>query len=326
MILGLKPRHGILLGLILLCCVVMAIVGRHATPQQLMTLAPVVERGTEVLKAVDNVGQAATRLSPEELARLDEEIQARLPAGPRAQDPELQREHASRLQIDQVYVQGILDRLDGLTHLQPKPHLRVIELSVPNAFALPGGTIIVTTGMIDMCDSEAELASVIAHEMGHHKLGHPLARIQYERAARKLGGPLLADLSTLGYALYSRGYSARDEEEADRQGLGMTARMDYHPQAACHLMARMQTRFGRPDTTPGNVVEEGAQATEKALRNYFATHPPFPDRIQKLERARVEMHLPVERRRWFLGTRNHRDRIHSLQRRLAEDFQVGPLD
>jgi Zn-dependent protease with chaperone function len=199
-------------------------------------------------------------------------------------------------------------------------------MSVPNAFALPGGTILVTTGMIDMCDSEAELASVIAHEMGHHKLGHPLARIQYERVARKLGGPLLADLSTLGYMLYSRGYSARDEEEADRQGLGMAAGVDYHPQAARHLMARMQTRFGRPEATPGNVVEEGAHATGTALRNYFATHPPFPDRILKLERARVEMHLPVDGRRWFLGSRNHRERIPSLQRRLDEDFQVGPLE
>jgi predicted Zn-dependent protease len=315
---SLKPRHGVLLGLVAVCAAVMAVVGRHPTPRQVMTLAPVVERGTEVLKAADQVGQTFTRLSPEEAAQLDRDIQARFPIDGRHAAPELTK--------DQAYAQGILARLDSYTLLSPRPRVRVVDHEAPNAFALPGGTILVTTGMIAMCENEAELAEVIAHEMGHLKLGHPLARIQYERTARRLGGPLLADLAGLGYTLYSRGYSARDEEEADRQGLGMAAMAGYHPQAVQRLMARMQTRFGRPEPAPANVVEETVGAADTALRSYFITHPPFPERIQKLERARVELGLTLDGQRWFLGARNHAERISALQRQTEGDFHSGALD
>ncbi|HJW31875.1 MAG TPA: M48 family metallopeptidase [Holophagaceae bacterium] len=313
----LKPRHGALLGLTAVCALVMVTVGRHATPQQRMTLAPVVDRGTEALKAVDEVGLTLTRLSPEEVAQLDEDIQARFHFREGDASPAFER--------DQRYVRGIYATLGAFNDLPPGTHLRLVVEDAPNAFALPGGTILVTTGMVALCANEAELAEVIAHEVGHHKLGHPLARLQYERAARKLGGPLLKDLATLGYTLYSRGYSARDEEEADRQGLALAGRANYHPQAVQKLMARMQTRFGRPESAPSNVVEETADAASTALMNYFATHPPFPDRILKLERARVELGLDLEERRWFLGTLNHQERVSANERERPEDFLLGKL-
>ncbi|MBI3130874.1 MAG: M48 family metalloprotease [Acidobacteria bacterium] len=313
----LKPRHGALLGIAALCALVMVTVGRHATPQQLVTLAPVVDRGTEVLKAADEVGQRLTRLSPAELEQLDAEIEARFAFHGDPASPDFVR--------DRDYVQEILSHLRATTELQPRPRLHLMQATAPNAFALPGGTILMTTGMIDLCANEAELAEVIAHEMGHHKLGHPLARLQYERAARKLGGTLLQDLASLGYTLYSRGYSARDEEEADRQGLAIAARAGYHPQAVQRLMTRMQARFGRSEGSPSNVVEESVHAAETALKNYFTTHPPFPDRILKLERARVELGLGVTDQRWFLGTQNHRERVSALQHQRPGDFLQGSL-
>lgn len=317
MTIPLKPRHGALLGLAILCALVMATVGRHATPQQLVTLAPVVDRGTEVLKAADEVGLTLTRLSAAEVAQLDAEIQARFAFAADPASPAFER--------DRRYVQEIFSNLEAMTELQPRAQLKLVEEGAPNAFALPGGTLLVTTGMVALCENEAELAEVLAHELGHHKLGHPLARLQYERAARKLGGPLLQDLASLGYALYSRGYSARDEEEADRQGLAIAARANYHPQAVQKLMARMQARFGRAEGAPANVVEESVNAAETALRNYATTHPPFPDRILKLERARLELGLDLRGRRWFLGAQNHAERTSALQRQRPGDFLQGPL-
>lgn len=314
----LKPRHGALLGLLALSAVVMTVVGRHATPQQLLTFAPVVDRGTEVLKAADQVGLAVTRLSPAEVAQLDADIQARFAFG---EDPD-----APGFASDRHYVAGIFANLEALSDVQPRPHVRVVDEGTPNAFALPGGTILVTTGMIALCQNEAELAEVIAHEMGHHKLGHPLARLQYERAARKLGGPLLKDLASIGYTLYSRGYSARDEEEADRQGLAIAGRANYHPQAVQKLMARMQSLVGRAGAAPDNVVDETANAVTSAVHNYFTTHPPFRDRILKLERSRVELGLELNERRWFLGTLNHQDHVCSSERARKEDFVAGKLN
>ncbi len=313
-----KPRHGALLGLMALCALVMVTVGRHATPQQLVTLAPVIDRGTEALKAVDEVGLTLTRLSPAEVAQLDADIQAQFQFREGGSSPAFER--------DQRYVRGIYSTLSAFNELPYGTRLRLVEEDSPNAFALPGGTILVTTGMVALCANEAELAEVIAHEMGHHKLGHPLARLQYERAARKLGGPLLKDLASIGYTLYSRGYSARDEEEADRQGLAIAGRANYHPQAVQKLMARMQTRFGRTESTPTNVVEETADAASSALLNYFTTHPPFPDRILKLERARVELGLDVDQRRWFLGALNHQERVSAEERERSEDFLTGKLN
>ncbi len=314
----LKPRHGALLGLLALSALVMTVVGRHATPQQLLTLAPVVDRGTEVLKTADQVGLALTRLSPAELAQLDAEIQARFDFREGDASPAFER--------DQRYLQGICDTLATFNDLPPGTRIRLVSAEAPNAFALPGGTLLVTTGMVNLCVNEAELAEVIAHELGHHKLGHPLARLQYERAARKLGGPLLKDLASLGYTLYARGYSARDEEEADRQGLAFAGRANYHPQAVQKLMARMQAQDGRSAATPDNVVEETAHAVTAAVHNYFTTHPPFPDRILKLERARVELGLEVKDRRWFLGTRNHQERVSANERERPEDFLTGKLN
>ena len=190
--------------------VVMLVVGNRPTPRQTMTLAPIVERGTEVLKAADQVGLAVVRMSSEDSRKLDDEILRQIPpSGPGSE------EVAPR---DQAYAEGILAQLERFTSFEPRPRIRVIEYPDPNAFALPGGTILVTTEMLGATESEAEIASVIAHEMGHHKLGHPMARVQYERAARKLGGPLLSDLASLGYALYSRGYSARTRRKPIGRG------------------------------------------------------------------------------------------------------------
>lgn len=312
-----KARHALLLLLVAFSILVMVVVGRHSTPQQLMTLAPVVDRGTELLKAADQVGLAVVRLAPGETERLDEAIEAELLEGAPPPSAELRR--------DQPYVEGILARLDASSRIDPKPRIRVIDHPLPNAFALPGGTILVTTEMIELCENEAELASVVAHEMGHHELGHPMARLQYERVARKMGGPLLGDLSSLGYTLFSRGYSARDEEEADRQGLSIAARAGYHPQGAERLMTRLQIRSGDSGSTPSGIVTESAGAARAALRDYVATHPPFPERIRKLERARTELGLSVDDRSWFVGTRNHAERIPAQQRQEAADFRRGPL-
>jgi hypothetical protein len=91
-------------------------------------------------------------------------------------------------------------------------------------------------------------------------------------------------------------------------------------------MARMQARYGRAGAVPDNVVEETASAVTSALRNYFSTHPPYPERMLRLERARAELGLELEGRRWFLGELNHAERTSSRDRERPEDFREGRLE
>ena len=58
---------------------------------------------------------------------------------------------------------------------------------MPNAFALPGGVIIVTGGLLKTLKSEAELAAVLSHEMGHIELSHCLDTVRFQLLARKDG-------------------------------------------------------------------------------------------------------------------------------------------
>ncbi|HLV60248.1 MAG TPA: M48 family metallopeptidase [Fredinandcohnia sp.] len=145
-----------------------------------------------------------------------------------------------------------------------------------NAFALPGGYLFVYSGLIAAAESEAEVASVLAHEVAHVTLDHPAQQLATRLGVDTLQAILLGDrpgaIAQLGAGIAAQGYiaaySREDEAEADRFGLSYLAAAGYDPQAMVSFFRKLERLEG-----------EGSSAVDR----FFASHPSSADRARELE-------------------------------------------
>jgi len=188
---------------------------------------------------------------------------------------------------------------------------REIEI---NAFALPGGGIVITTGMLNFLESEAELAATLGHEISHVDLRHCIERLQYELAARKIVGRELAMIARIQYQLVNLGFNEQQELEADAGGVILAAKAGYDPRAAITVFERLakvkrERQVKKPREKPTLMVGELGIALEKALEHYFATHPPTDKRVRQLESVINRNASAWRGKQFYVGRSNYRDRI-----------------
>ena len=153
-------------------------------------------------------------------------------------------------------VNAIASRLEPQTRIfrsdAPGWHweVNVITSNQVNAFCMPGGKIMVYTGLAKQLNlSDDELAVVIGHEMSHALREHSREQVSQAIAAQTaigIGAALLglgqgsADIAGVGYqALIATRFSRTDENEADRMGLELMARAGYDPRAGVSLWQKM---------------------------------------------------------------------------------------
>jgi len=139
------------------------------------------------------------------------------------------------------YVARITSRMAAASNM-PNEEFRVTVLNSPvvNAFALPGGYVYVTRGLVALANSEAELASVIGHEIAHVTERHGRGRQNQAIGATILGAvlglavgsDLVNQIFSIGASGYLADYSRDQENEADMVGLDMLVRAGYDPYAA----------------------------------------------------------------------------------------------
>lgn len=168
----------------------------------------------------------------------------------------------------------------------------VLDSDIVNAFALPGGTIYVTRGLLALAGSEAELAAVLAHEIGHVTARHGSARLDSFLLA-KLDGAFLGGLLEFGAArrgdILSR-YSQAQELEADTLGIRTMARAGYDPQAASRFLARLEAAQELHREMAG-----GTGGTDPF--GLLATHPRSAARIELARTAAEASARPAARPR-----------------------------
>lgn len=175
----------------------------------------------------------------------------------------------------------------------------VMDSEIVNAFALPGGIIFVSWGLVKRLNSESELAGVLAHEIAHVVKKHQLAAIQnaagsgalgavgQELLAQKLGKTgvgkvgLQNEVAAMGTNLVKDGFFLRPldrslEYEADRTGVVIATRAGYDPYGLVAVLQMMQ----------------GLKEEDAGLSIVFKTHPQPSDRIAELEKsmATLERH------------------------------------
>ncbi|MFM2042946.1 MAG: hypothetical protein RLY86_1522, partial [Pseudomonadota bacterium] len=135
----------------------------------------------------------------------------------------------------QAYVDGIGQRLAANTELPGVTYtFTVLDSDVVNAFALPGGYVYVTRGLMQLANSEAQLAGVIGHEIGHITGRHAAERYSQGTlaqlgavAAAVLGGQELGQMAAQGAQLAVAGWGRGQELEADQLGIRYMANVGY---------------------------------------------------------------------------------------------------
>jgi predicted Zn-dependent protease len=154
-----------------------------------------------------------------------------------------------------------------------------------NAFAVAGGRLYVTEGMMRFAASEAELAVVLGHEVSHVDLRHCVERLQLERVARRID-PGLGALARLGYEVMLLGFSEEQELAADGNGALVAARATYDPWQAEPMLARLSTKEAGTRRKPTrDPVAEAVAVVPEMLRRYLETHPPADQRIETVRRV-----------------------------------------
>jgi len=175
-------------------------------------------------------------------------------------------------------LQALLDRLAARWPEAPYAfRISIAENDAPNAFAVPGGLVLVTSGFLERVESENELAFVLAHELGHfhnrdhiQSLGRGIAiALVWMAVGQSEGGG--ASLMQLGQLLGARRFDREQESEADAFGLEIVYREYGHVEGADGFFAKL------PDAEPGE-----AGGIEKELAGYLSTHPVSESRIEAL--------------------------------------------
>lgn len=159
----------------------------------------------------------------------------------------------------------------------------LLDSPVENAFAIPGGYVYVTRQLLALMNSEAELASVLGHEVGHVAARHAAKRNTRSQigglAAAVLGSvtgsSLLGRAAGMGSQLYTLGFSRTQEYEADSLGVRYIAAAGYTPHAAADMLAELN------DSTQLQAAVTGKGGT---LPTWMSSHPNGVERIARAAR------------------------------------------
>ena len=156
----------------------------------------------------------------------------------------------------------------------------VVDSPVMNAFAVPGGVVFVSRALVSILDSEAELAAVLAHEVGHVAAKHALKstrRAQFFQGVGTItsasvggdkGKQFASAIGDMQAVLFDKGLDKEMEFEADLAAMETTYRTGYDPSAMIRVLEKMQKL-------------EASSKDKKG--SWFSTHPPLSERIARLQ-------------------------------------------
>ena len=158
----------------------------------------------------------------------------------------------------------------------------VLDSPIVNAFALPGGYTYFSRGLLTLANSEAELAAVIGHEIGHITGRHAASRMSQGMLAN-LGAAAVgiaaggdaAKLASLGSNLYLSSYSRGQEHQSDELGVRYLSRAGYSPTAMSTFLSSLDAQSKL----------EAKEAGKETGFSYFSTHPLTANRVSQ---ARAE--------------------------------------
>ena len=203
--------------------------------------------------------------------------------------PQFEAEFGGRLADARVqgYVRAVGLRVAALSDRSMPYDFAVLDSATPNAFALPGGPVYVTVGLLKIMKSERELAAVLGHEVGHIAAKHTVNALE-----RRIGAAVL--IEAVSEAAGSRGatagkiaeivasigelkYSRDDEYQADEAGIIYMMRAGYNPYGMVEMLGDLQSLSS---AEPGRLAE------------MLSTHPLTSKRVEEA-RGIVQSKFPA---------------------------------
>jgi len=198
----------------------------------------------------------------------------------------------------------------GIASKSERPNLpwtfRAVDDPSPNAFALPGGYVFVTRGLLDLMNNEAELASVLGHEIGHVTARHSVHQMSEQQLAQLALGvgailsPTVAQLggaASQGLGLLFLKYSRDDERQADDLGFRYALNQGY------------DVRF--MDDVFRSLQRLGEASKESPLPSWLATHPGEAERIQTIDSKLAQLQ-PAQLANTKVNAREYLQRVNGL--------------
>lgn len=184
-----------------------------------------------------------------------------------------------------AYVNQVGNRLvKALGNAPVEFQFHVVDMAEPNAFALPGGYIYISRGLLSLVNDEAELAGVMGHEMIHVTKRHSVKQMKKSILPGILHipgavvgifnqdlGRLINTPVSFGSELFLSNYSRKQESESDKLGIKLASQAGYDPSKLAVIL--------------NNLSKDVERLTgEEEKRSYFSSHPLTPKRIDRIEK------------------------------------------
>jgi predicted Zn-dependent protease len=215
-----------------------------------------------------------------------------------------------------AYVDDVGQKLAAVSHRADLEYtFRVLDSPVINAFALPGGYIYVTRGILAHMNNEAELAMVLGHEIGHVTARHSAE--QYSRATLAglglgIGSLVVPEVAQYGHlaqtalGLLFLKYGRDDEHESDELGVQYSLAAGYDPERGASFF---------------EVLDRQQQESGQALPGWLSTHPAPADRVARTRARAAEVKGQGVYR---VGEATHKERIDGTV--FGDDPRQGFMD
>ncbi|MES2139652.1 MAG: M48 family metallopeptidase [Bacteroidota bacterium] len=207
-----------------------------------------------------------------------------------------------------IYLNALIREVSKFSKKKFNYQVFIVSSSAANAYALPGGVICVTEGLLSTMTSEAQIVSILSHEMGHIERGHCFDAIKFELAFKKIKSGTTGQLADIAINCFLRhSFSKTQENDADEYGYDLLVLTQYDPTACCESFKQLQK-------------QEFKSRQSTIVSDYLDTHPPLPLRIEKSGQNASQWWKEHQDEKRYVGHKNLIDRISMREQAYENEW------
>ncbi len=213
---------------------------------------------------------------------------------------------------EKEYVNKLFENLRPFVKKPFDYEVFIFNSNLPNAFALPGGTIFISSGLLKDMSSESEIVAIMAHELGHIEQGHCFNSIKYLLLGKKFNAEIIGRIiQTASTVLLKHSYSKTQEDEADEYAFKLLTSTKYDPEALSDSFKLLMRAYQK---SRHNIKSD-------IIRDYFSSHPPLELRIEEFKgKADAWWKRNIGDKR-YIGKRNLRELLPVQEREYNTEWR-----